>query len=418
MMAPSAPPLSGVRVVDLTTFLSGPSATQLLADLGADVIKVESLEGDSSRSIAGPAIGDESAYFLANNRSKRSIAVDLKSPLGVEIAHRLIATADIVVENFRPGVCSRLGIDPHEMTARHPSLIWASISGFGQTGPMRDRPAYDMVVQALSGVMSLTGHPGAPAARLGIPAGDVVAGLYAVIGIVSALSARAATGIGRIVDVSMLRGQLAMLSYQALYTSVNDVAPQPQGAHHDSIPTYRSFRGADGREFVVTANTSRMWVDLCRVLGVPELPDDERFVDASARLANRDELWAILERRVALRPATEWVELLSATGVPVAPVKDVLEALADARAADNGSLITISGARGTFENVAAPVEFENTEPVTHRYPPALGGDTISLLAELGYHEEEVTRFLSSEVVSSGIAASRRPNLAPSAAASG
>jgi crotonobetainyl-CoA:carnitine CoA-transferase CaiB-like acyl-CoA transferase len=381
-------PLEGLRVVDLTTFLSGPSATQLLGDLGADVIKVESPGGDSSRDIAGPAIDGQSAYFLANNRNKRSIAVDLKSPRGLEVVTRLIAGADVVVENYRPGVTARLGIAPDRMLERHPALIWASISGFGQEGLLRDRPAYDMVVQALSGVMSLTGHPGAPAARLGIPAGDVVAGLYSVIGILAALHDRATTGRGRIVDVSMLRGQLAMLSYQALYTSINGVAPQPQGAAHDSIATYRSFTGGDGREFVVTANTPRMWEGLCRVLEVDELVRDQRFVDAARRLENREELWRILEARVARRPAAEWVELLTAAGVPVAPVKNVLEALEDARVAADGSLITVRGEGADFENVATPITFAGVAEVEATYPPRLGADTIDLLVnELGYSRD-------------------------------
>lgn len=393
------PPLEGVRVIDLTTFLSGPSATQLLGDLGADVIKVEAIGGDSSRAIAGPEIDGDSAYYLANNRNKRSIAVDLKSPRGLEVARRLIAGADVVIENFRPGVTSRLGLTPEVVLGEHPSLIWASISGFGQEGPWRDRPAYDMVVQALSGVMSLNGHPGAPAARLGIPAGDVVAGLYAVIGILSALHARAETGCGRIVDVSMLRGQLAMLSYQALYTSVNDVAPGPQGAAHDSIATYRSFRGGDGREFVVTANTPRMWEQLCSVLGLEGLVVDERFVDAASRLRNKHALWPILEDRIATRPAAEWVELLSEASVPVAPVKNVLEALTDARQADDGSLVTVRGDGVEFENVAAPIRFVGTDDVKPVYPPALGADTIDLLAgELGFADHEVGSLIADGVV--------------------
>jgi crotonobetainyl-CoA:carnitine CoA-transferase CaiB-like acyl-CoA transferase len=399
MTAALRPPLEGIRVVDLTTFLSGPSATQLLGDLGADVIKIEALGGDSSRDIAGPEIDGDSAYFLANNRNKRSIAVDLKSPRGLEIARRLIAGADIVVENYRPGVATRLGIDPAAVQAEHPTLIWASISGFGQQGALRDRPAYDMVVQALSGVMSLTGHPGAPAARLGIPAGDVVAGLYAVIGILAALSARTETGVGRIVDVSMLRGQLAMLSYQALYTNVNGTAPGPQGAAHDSIATYRSFCGSDGREFVVTANTPRMWEGLCTVLGVPGLIDDARFVDAAARLRNKAELWGILEARVAERPADEWVDLLAAASVPVAPVKNVLEALEDARDAADGSLVTVRGETAEFDNVATPIRFVDTAEVEPTYPPALGGDTIALLSgELGYSSEDVAALVQEGVV--------------------
>jgi len=393
------PPLAGLRVIDLTTFLSGPSATQLLGDLGADVIKVESFEGDSSRAIVGPALGGMSAYYLANNRNKRSIAVNLKSARGVGVLRSLIARADVVVENFRPGVIKRLGVDPQEVTAGQPALVWASISGFGQEGPLHDRPAYDMVVQALSGVMSLNGHPGAPAARLGIPAGDVVAGLYAVIGILAALQARQATGRGRVIDVSMLRGQLAMLSYQAVYAHLNGAAPGPQGAAHDSIATYRSFRGGDGRELVVTANTPRMWEGLCRVLGVGELTADERFTDAASRLRNKHELWAILEARFASRPAAEWVELLSAASVPVAPVKDVLEALGDARAAGDGSVVAVSDGESCFENVASPIRFLDTAEVEPGYPPGLGADTVDILtAELGLARPEVESLIADGAV--------------------
>lgn len=392
-------PLQGIRIVDLTTFLSGPSATQLFGDLGADVIKVEPLSGDSSRSIAGPEIRGVSAYYLANNRNKRSVTINLKDPRGLELMQQLIADCDVVIENFRPGVTERLGLSPASLVEQYPSLIWASISGFGQEGPMRDRPAYDMVVQALSGVMSLTGHPGAPAARLGIPAGDVVAGLYAVIGILAALQARGTTGRGRIVDVSMLRGQLAMLSYQALYTMVNGEAPGPQGARHDSIATYRSFKGSDGREFVVTANTPRMWEGMCHVLGVPELVADERFATAAGRLRNKEQLWDILESRFAERPAEDWVRLLSDASVPVAPVKNVLEALEDARTADDGTLITVSDGDRSFENVATPIRFVDTEGVEAQYPPALGQDTVDILThDLGIPHSEVQRLLSDGVI--------------------
>jgi crotonobetainyl-CoA:carnitine CoA-transferase CaiB-like acyl-CoA transferase len=399
MTGQQARPLEGIRVIDLTTFLSGPSATQLLGDMGAEVIKIESLDGDSSRAIAGPKLDGASAYYLSNNRNKRSIAIDLKSPRGLEVTKALIATADVVIENFRPGVTARLGLSPETVLAEHPSLVWGSISGFGQEGPLRDRPAYDMVVQALSGVMSLTGHPGSPAARLGIPAGDVVAGLYAVIGILAALHARNETGAGRIVDVSMLRGQLSMLSYQALYTVINGVAPEPQGAAHDSIATYRSFRGGDGREFVVTANTPRMWESFCRVLGLDDLIVDDRFIDASGGLQNKLALWALLEERVAEKSAAEWVDLLTAAQVPVALVKNVLEAMHDARDADDGSLITVRNETVEFENVATPIRFVDTVEVAPTYPPALGEDTHDILtAVLGLDEGTVAALVADGVV--------------------
>ncbi len=402
MSTPGQPPLTGLRIVDLTTFLSGPSATQLLGDLGADVIKVEALTGDSSRAIAGPQIDGESAYYLANNRNKRSIAIDLKTDRGVEVLKRLIDGADVVIENFRPGVINRLGIDPEKVVAEHPRIVWASISGFGQEGALRDRPAYDMVVQAMSGVMSINGHPGTPAARLGIPAGDVVAGLFAAIGILAALHGRSETGKGAVIDVSMLRGQLAMLSYQAVYAFVTGIAPGPQGAGHDSIATYRSFSGGDGREFVVTANTPRMWQGLCRVLGVEELVDDPRFVDAPSRLRNKAELWPVLEARFATRPAAEWVDLLAAASVPVAPVKNVIEALADARAANDGSIVTVKGDQASFENVATPIRFVGGDEVTPTYPPALGEDTVDILvSELGFTQSEIDTLVAQGVVIAG-----------------
>ena len=275
-------PLAGLRVLDLTTFLSGPFCTHILADLGADVVKVESLDGDSSRHIPPFFVGPDSAYFLAANASKRSIAVNLKSPEGQAIAADLALRSDVLVENFRPGVSARLGLDPALLQARHPALVWASISGFGQTGPWRDRPAYDIIVQALSGVMSLTGMPDAPAMRLGIPAGDLVAGMYAAVAVLAALAERSRTGRGGRADISMLDGQLSMLSYQALYATVGGITPQPQGSRHDSIPTYRSFRGGDGRELVVAANTERMWAGLCDALGLARLVTDPRFATAAA----------------------------------------------------------------------------------------------------------------------------------------
>ncbi|RYF45608.1 MAG: CoA transferase [Comamonadaceae bacterium] len=392
-------PLEGVRVLDLTTFLSGPSATQLLGDLGAEIVKVESFAGDSSRAIPGHYVGDDSAYYLANNRNKLSLSVDLKDPCGVDIVRRLIAESDVVFENFRPGVCSRLGLGPNELTSAHPSLIWVSISGFGQDGPLRDRPAYDMIVQALSGVMSLTGHEDAPAARLGIPAGDVVAGLYAVIGTLAALHARDTGEGGRIVNVSMLDGQLAMLSYQAVYAAISGSAPGRQGARHDSIPTYRSFTGGDGREFVVTANTPRMWENMCTAMGLPDLLDDPRFFDGARRLENKDALWEILEARFAETPADVWVQKLVEANVPVAPIRDVVEALSDARTAGNDSLVEIANDSGSFENVATPIRFSDTPDAPRRYPPRLGEHTRTILLDrLRFDSDTFDKLVDRKVV--------------------
>ncbi|MEM8865472.1 MAG: CoA transferase [Planctomycetota bacterium] len=377
-------PLAEYRVLDLTTFLSGPYCTQVLADLGADVVKVESPAGDSSRHIPPHFVGDDSAYFLANNRNKRSLAVDLKHPRGVELLRRLINSADVVVENYRPGVLARLGIDVSELLEQQPRLIWASISGFGQNGPNRDRPAYDMIVQAMSGAMSLTGEPGRPAARLGIPAGDTVAGLYAAIAINAALADRERTGHGRQIDVAMLDCQLSMLSYQSAYALIGGVTPGPQGAGHDSIPTYRSFTGRDSREFVVTANTEKMWLAMCRVIEREVLTNDPRFTDGKSRHRNREELWGILEPSFAERDANEWVDRLVEAGVPAAMIKNVPEALEEARTSERDMICEMKTNEGrSIEVVGNPIHFVDGQSDARRatYPPTLGADASSIFAD-------------------------------------
>ena len=376
----SARPLAGFRVLDFTTFLSGPFCTQILADLGAEVVKVEATSGDSSRQIPPYFVEGDSAYYLASNRSKKSIVVDLKIEAGRAVAERLIGGADVVVENFRPGVMRKMGLDPALMTERHPDLIWSSITGFGQDSPWAHRPAYDMIVQALSGVMSLTGEPGRPAARLGIPAGDTVAGLYAAIAIVAALADRARGGGGRTADISMLDCQLAMLSYQSAYSLVGGATPGPQGAAHDSIPTYRSFRCNDGREIVVTANTDAMWRGLCEALSIGELPGDKRFATAQARLENRELLWALLEPAFLERDADHWVKALAAHDVPVAPIKTVPEALDDARSHGRDMIMHLERGATHIDVVGNPIRYHSAEKAASRgYPPALGANTDEIL---------------------------------------
>lgn len=377
-----AVPLSAYKVLDLTTFLSGPFCTQILADLGADVVKVEPPEGDSSRTIPPHFVGDDSAYFISANRGKRSVAIDMKEPRGLELVKALIGQADVVVDNFRPGVAARLGLNIGSLRAENSRLVWASISGFGQTGPWSERPAYDMIVQALSGVMSLTGEPGSPAVRLGIPAGDIVAGMYAAIAINAALADRERTGEGRHIDISMLDCQLAMLSYQSSYALVSGNTPQPQGARHDSIPTYRSFRARDGRELVVTANTERMWRGLCEALGLQKLLQDARFASSTLRLSHREALWSVLEEAFLQRTAVEWIEPLMKHDVPVALIKTVPEALEDARQSGRGMIESLARPNGdSVEVVGNPIKFQGEKTQTPTYPPALGEHAHEVLVQ-------------------------------------
>ena len=275
----------------------------------------------------------------------------------------------------------RLGLDVEALRGENPRLIWASISGFGQDGPLRDRPAYDMIAQALGGVMSLTGEPGRPAARLGIPAGDTVAGLYATIAVNAALADRERTGQGRWIDVAMLDCQLAMLSYQSAYALIAGVTPQRQGAGHDSIPTYRSFAGGDGREFVVTANTEKMWRGLCAVLGHAEWAEDERFADGKLRHANRDALWGLLEPAFARRDAADWVDALIEAGVPAAMIRTVPEALADARGSGRAMIQELPNDDGRVEVVGNPIHFVGEDAPAPTPPPKLGADASAVAAD-------------------------------------
>ncbi|HEX9506169.1 MAG TPA: CoA transferase [Acidimicrobiia bacterium] len=392
--------LAGVRVLDLTTFLSGPFCTQLLGDLGAEIVKVEPPDGDSSRSIPPHFVGEDSAYFLSTNRNKRSVVVDLKHPAGIDAVRRLVDASDVVIENFRPGVCARLGLDPAELRARTPRLVWCSISGFGQTGPESQRPAYDMIVQALSGVMSLTGEPGRPSVRLGIPAGDLVAGLYAAIAIQAALHRRDRTGEGATLDVAMLDCQLAMLSYQAVYSMLSGTTPPPQGSAHDSIPTYRTFVAGDGRQFVVTANTERMWEGLCDAFDRRDLLDDGRFATLSSRLEHVRDLADTLETTVLGRPAAEWVDRLQARDVPVALIATVPDALEASRKSGREMVRELHGERGTVPVVALPIRVDGRPAEDGEYPPALGADTRAILAEVaGMAPGEIAELVSSGAVS-------------------
>lgn len=376
---PSNAPLAGLRVLDLTAFLSGPYCTQMLADLGAEVIKIESPDGDLSRVIPPYFVAEDSVYFISINRNKRSVVVDLKSPAGLDVVRRLALASDVVVENFRPGVLDRLGLKSGALRAERPSMIWCSISGFGQSGPYRQKPAYDMIVQAMSGGMSLTGEPGRAAVRAGIPIGDLAAGMYAAAAILAALHRRSATGCGDCIDISMLDCQAAMLSYQAAYYLHSGRVPERQGSGHDSIPTYRSFNTKDNTEIVITANTERMWEGLCRVLGLNALVADPKFRTNQDRYANRFELWPILESAFQ-RSAGEWVRLLEAEGIPVAVVNTLDRVMADEQIRHRGMVVELSAADGRRARVMGnPMHFEDARPVENTFPPALGEDTAEVL---------------------------------------
>ena len=407
-----APPLSGTLVLDLTQFLAGPYATQILGDLGARVVRVEPLEPELAR-VLPPNFhkGGDSAYFLSANRNKESLSIDLRSEQGKALLQRLVLKADMLIENFRPGVAARLGLDFDTLIGMNPRLVMCSISGFGQAGPYRDRPAYDIIVQAMSGGMSLTGLRGGESVRSGLPLGDLCAGMYGVIGLLAALTKAQTTGRGAYVDVAMLDCQVAMLSYQAAYHLMSGEVPGPQGKSHDSIPTYRSFRCRDGAEIVVAANTEPMWRALCAAIGRPELSSDPRFLKNSDRYRNRPQLDEVLEAAFAARDADDLVAALIAHSVPTGVINSVGEALRDPQVLSRDMVVTLHDGEGDGVRVAGnPIKIRDVASPL-RFPPALGEQSRSLLQELaGLDAEEVAALERSGVVRSPL-----PPAAPHAA---
>jgi len=393
-------PLSGIRVLDLTQFLSGPFATQILADLGADVIKLEPPQGDPVRAVPPHFVDGDSVYYLCVNRNKRSIAIDMKTPQGCELVKKLALSCDIVMENFRPGVLERLGVSGTKMRAQKPALIWCSISGFGQDGPYRNKPAYDMIVQALSGGMSLTGDAGGPPVRAGIPIGDLASGLYAGVAVLAALNRRNCTGEGDMIDISMLDCQAAMLSYQAAYYLHSGVVPGRQGRGHESIPTYRSFEAADGIHIVITANTERMWQGLARALGHDEWLNDPRFAANNDRLKNKHVLWPMLEMAFRTRTAEEWLPLLEREEIPVGVVNTLDRAMNDPQLRHRDMIVDLSDGAGRSVRVTGnPIKYESSPAEPRHYPPALGANTASVLRELlDLGPDDVARLLHEKAI--------------------
>ncbi len=385
MTLPASHYLEGIRVLDLTSFLAGPYGSQILADAGAEVIKVEAPAGDSSRSMPPYFVGGQSVYFHTVNRNKRSVVLDLKRSEAVEAFFRLVEGSDVVIENFRPGVMDRLGIGLASLREQYPQLITCSISGFGGDGPHRDVPAYDAVIQAWTGGMSLTGHPGAPPARMGIPVGDLAAGMFGAMGILGALVRRGRTGQGDHVDVAMYDAQIALLGYQVSYYLHSGEVPGPQGAGHLSIPTYRTFLCADDAYVMVTANTERMWQGMCVALDVPDLVDDPRFVDNAARLTHQEELWPLLEASFRMVPSGEVVDRLRASSVPVAPVNDIARALADVQVAARAMVVDLARVDGEHVKVPGnPIKASGMRSEdAFRFPSMLGEDTRTMLRDVG-----------------------------------
>jgi CoA:oxalate CoA-transferase len=394
--------LAGVKVLDLTHFLAGPFGSMVLADMGASVLRVEQLAGDAVRKSPPYFYQGDSAYFLAVNRNKESIALDLRTPQGKEVMRRLVERADVVLDNLRAPQRAALGLSFDDLKKVNPRIVCCSITGFGSDGPYSDRPAYDIIVEALGGIMSLTGPVGGPSVRAGVPIGDITAGLYAAIGTLAGLEARRATGEGTHVDISMLDCQVSLLSYLSQYYFTGGLVASHQGKAHVSIPTYNTFEAGDGREVVIAANTQGMWEALCKVLGRPELPDDERFADNVARLKNRDVLVPILQGEIAGRESGELYEALVAAGVPAAPINPIDSALNDPQVRHRNMVVTSPHRAGPdFPTLGSAVKSKTSTGAEFRSPPGLGEQSQAVLADLGYTPAEIEEMARANVVRLG-----------------
>ncbi len=376
-------PLNGVTVIDLTRVLAGPYCTMLLADLGARVVKIEIPDtGDDSRAF-GPFVGGKSAYFMSVNRGKESLALDLKSANDRATFEALLADADVLVENFRAGTLERLGYDWDGLHARFPRLIYAACSGFGHTGPYAERPAYDMVVQGMGGVLSLTGHPGGPPTRVGTSIGDITAGLFTATGINGALYRREQSGEGMMIDVSMLDCQVAILENALARYFATGEAPGPLGTRHPSITPFQAYATADGH-IIIAAGNNALFAKLCDALACPGLTRDERFVDNHARNSNIDALERELETTLRSQPTTHWLDILSAAGVPCGPINAVPEVVNDPQVVARNMIVeTADPVAGTVRMAGNPIKMSAYDDPPQRAPaPELDADRAAVLDPL------------------------------------
>jgi len=391
-------PLEGIRVLDLTRALAGPYCTMMLGDLGADVIKVERPgQGDDSRGWGPPFVGEpygpypgESAYFIAANRNKRSITVNLKSPEGQEIVRRLAASSDVLVENFRTGALDRMGLGYDDLHALNPRLIYCSISGYGRTGPYAERPGYDFIIQAEGGLMGIIGPEDGPPYRVGVPIVDITSGMFAATAILAALRARDRTGTGQLVDVSLLDTGVALLANVASNYLVGGVEPRRYGNAHPNITPYEAFRARD-RWFALAAANERQWAILCDVIGRPDLKEDPRFATNVARVSHRAELVGLLSQVFATRDADEWLADLQRAGLPCGPINDIPDVFEHPQAQARGlALEAEHPTAGPVRVTGFPYKLSRTPARIRRPPPLLGQHTEEVLTGLlGYTAAEV-----------------------------
>jgi crotonobetainyl-CoA:carnitine CoA-transferase CaiB-like acyl-CoA transferase len=391
-------PLSGIRVLDLGRHLAGPTAGMWLGDLGADVVKIEwPPHGDHGRGAGPPFFHGESAFFISANRNKRSVVIDCKLPEGQELFRKLAESADVVIENFRPGVMEALNIGYERISATNPGIIYLSISGFGADGPVADRPGLDQIIQGFSGLMSTTGFEGGPPVRVGIPIADLLTGLFGAYGVLAALQARERTGRGQRVETSLLESMVGMLAFQATRYLNGAGVPPPAGNHHPINAPYGVFRAQDGYITLGAAGGKR-WPQMCELIGAPELLEDERFQDNGGRYEHRELLADLISAKLQSKTIDEWVELFNAAGIPSGPIYSLDRALEHPQVLHRQMVVDVPHpTMGVARLLGLPVKFSDT-PGQVLAPPLLGQHTADVLRELGLDEREMERLEESGVI--------------------
>jgi formyl-CoA transferase len=390
-MSSAAPPLTGVRVVEVGNFMAVPFCGLQLADLGAEVIKVENPQGGDLTRAAGPFIGGESSNFVRLNRNKRSLALDLKAPAGKAVFRRLAASADVLIENLRPGTMDGLGLGYAALSQGSPRLIYLAATGFGNDGPYAQLAGLDIIAQAMSGLMSITGEPNAPPVKVGVPIADLTCALYGTIAVLAALRARDRDGRGQFIDVSLLESAASLAVWEAgRYFATGDV-PKPSGSAHQAIAPYQAVRSQDGW-FTFGANTQAHWLRCCTVLGLDDLAHDERFATNETRLANRAALIAAIEAVTMTQPSAYWTARLSEAGLPCGPIHTFDQVFNDPHLAERGFFVDAPHRTlGAVRQIGSPMRFSRTPARIERAGPVLGGDSADVLRGIGIGEDELAQ---------------------------
>ena len=382
-------PLEGIKVLDLTRALSGPFCTMILGDLGADVIKVEPIDGDMMRQW-GPFDSTESVYYLTGNRNKRAIAIDFRSTEGLELIKKMVRDCDVVVENFKPGSMDAMGLNYEKLAEINTRLIYMSITGFGRDGPNADQPGFDQIAQGYSGLMSVTGSPESGPLRVGVAIGDQTTGMWAAIGVLSALAQREKTGVGHRIDTSLMASLVSLLSVQGQRYLSLDETPGLAGNNHPVVSPCGVFQTKDG-PLNIAANTPNMWITLCDILDLKELVSDVRFIDNASRAVNRDELKNLIEQKLSMSDRQHWTHLFNKSGVPAGPINNLAEVFSDSQVLHCKLVEEISHpVLGPLKLVGSPIQFDlNKGKSVKRAPPLLGEHTSEILEEFGWSRQEI-----------------------------